>query len=75
VSHHYIDLKIWMLRRKRTFRILHFGDQVDLGQIRNGAMHTAAASEAGELHDQRRGDDFMVATTGFNLSKGTSVSY
>jgi hypothetical protein len=60
---------------RRTLCVLHFRDQVNLGQIRDGAVHAAAASETRKLHDQWGRNDFMVSAAGFNLAEDIFISY
>ena len=47
--------------------MLDLGDQVEFGQGRYAFVNTAAATEAGELDNQRSRDDFVIPTALFNL--------
>jgi hypothetical protein len=60
----------WAL--KRTFGILHLGDQADFGEVRYIPVNAAAAAQTGYLLNERRGNKFMVLATLFNLRRTVS---
>lgn len=51
----------------RTLCIFHLCDKVGLSKIRDGSVYSATASQAGKLRDQRRWNNFVVATSCFHL--------
>lgn len=48
--------------------MLDLCDQVEFGQCRYASVNTTAATETGELYNQRGRDDFVVSAAEFSLS-------
>jgi hypothetical protein len=50
-----------------TLCVLHLRNQINLRKVGDCAVNSAAAPETRKLRDQRRWNDFMITTSGFNL--------
>ena len=57
-----------------TSRVLHFRNQVHFRQVRNASVRSTTTSQAGNLLDERGGDDFMVLAALLDLRHTFSSS-